>query len=200
MNNSMLTSDFLSLIFAFCILHATSGFSQSADASNSQGNSISQRDQKTYRHIIEGSKADQEKYKLRAEQYQKRGDQMKKKGGGKEKMLKAKKILQLSKLYESLSETNATIANSFSGGSSDLFMTAVEELPNIEKRIAMMTGKPVDREWLTISEVQELKSKGYKSTADDPDVYPYLKKLWNPPKAGKGKARKRKTRKKTSSK
>jgi hypothetical protein len=135
---------------------------------------------KSYKFLIEGNEKDRQENLKKAEFYQDKIKYLKKLSSSTGQPIKnLKEYNELVTLYKSMYLLNITILNSINNGKTDTAKNCMIKLPEIEERIKIITGKFVERDWLTFQELEEYYAKGYKCTLTDINIVPFKKSFWD---------------------
>jgi hypothetical protein len=144
--------------------------------------------QRAYYYVYEGNRLDLQANQKLAATHQQEAEKLKR--GAEESKAKQKAYeahLELARLYAELSKHNTAIIQSLEVSGHDLeSQAAMEAIPKLERQIEAITGKKVEREWLTFEEVQVRQESGMQFKTEAPDILPYAVHHWyTPGKDGK---------------
>ncbi|MCJ8329351.1 MAG: hypothetical protein HRT89_09020 [Lentisphaeria bacterium] len=165
------------------ILAATVSFA----AEKKKESTIIKRVKRMYTHVYEGNKSDLVTNEKRLDFYDRKAKKYK---DAKKDSSKHTKFVKYNSLVEHLTKLvsyNKAIINAFDNGADLMSQIALDDLPNLEREISSITGKEIEREWLTFKEVQRYRKSGWKYKKKGKDIKPHLKSLWYRPNKDKDK-------------
>ncbi len=84
----------------------------------------------------------------------------------------------LSKSYMKLYLLNTTILDGFDRGTTETAKLCMDQIVLIESQIQAITGREVERAWLTFDEFNTFHDKGYVARKAAGGARPFAKKLW----------------------
>jgi hypothetical protein len=139
-----------------------------------QGLSTAETVNDNYRYLIAGNKEDLPRNRRYAETYRRKYFEARD-----AKHPRAKDYYNVAHYFNQLAETNAAILKILSGKDHSALDKQMQLIPQIEGRIMHITGRGIDRKWLTTEEMTDYIKAGipYRSAANH--VLPYAVKCWD---------------------
>ncbi len=173
---------FTIVIYLFSISLVWSEVINNSSASTPSASTIRRLNEfkQSYKYLIEGNVKDRNENKKQVEFYNDKIELMQKSAKSTGIPVKnLKEYQELLTLYKSMYLLNVTILNSLDQGKTKTAKNCMVNLPEIEERIKMITGRPIEREWLTFQELEEYYAKGYKCKLSDQTIIPFKASLWD---------------------
>lgn len=131
-----------------------------------------------YTHAIEANRADSPLHQKKAEFYRSKALELVGASDGASRK-KEKEYQELAKAYQTVSEHNAAVVRSFDEGKIKEAYDAMAGILALEKKIQTITGKEMERDWITLQEMRQYEKQGYKcKVARKGRVLPLLKAHW----------------------
>lgn len=133
-----------------------------------------------YRYVIDGNREDLKRNRTRAELYQRRAQEQESRTGAPAAALR-QTSLQLAYLYTQAARNNQAILDAFDKGSTRDLAEPMRNILFLESEIERLGGDRVEREWLTVQEVQDYMQRGWVYSRGREGELPHLKRMWRPP-------------------
>lgn len=164
------------ILFVFIALALPSLYAQEPkERKTTEGFTTAQVVGDNYRYLIAGNKQDLARNKRAVEHYQHRFVEARK-----VEHARANDYQKVALLYQELAAANEAILNAIQSNQHGDLKTPMTQIPEIESKIGRITGRQIERNWLTTKEMLAYVKAGvpYRSAANH--VLPYAVKCWDP--------------------
>jgi hypothetical protein len=162
-------------IILLLALSACCGLAQKPRSPTADGITTLEAVNDNYRYLITGNKQDFARNTRTSELYRKRFFDARK-----AKHPRARGYYNVSFYFKQLADANKAILEAIQSNRHGDMDTPMILIPKIERRITAITGKGVERKWLTTDEMMQYLDAGipYRSAANH--VLPYATACWDP--------------------
>ena len=142
------------------------------------------RRQRRYQEIWQGAEADLTANRRNAARLRQRAAALKPRiETSKRAKKRYQEYLAVAGLFEQLAEKDRMVLLAFTKARPDAIALklAFQAIPRLEDEIKRISGREVERRWLTPAEARELAQRGWTHDRGDDDVLPFARERWSAP-------------------
>lgn len=162
---------FLVIVISLCVIAPLNG----QERKRNEGLTTAEAVKDNYRYLIAGIREDLPRNRAYALRYRKKYFEARA-----AKQASAKDYYNVAHYFQQLADANAAILEALSGKDHGALDEPMKLVPKIEGRIMYITGRAIERKWLTTDEMMQYVKAGipYRSAANH--ILPYATACWDP--------------------